>query len=75
MDLRVEHFHCFSEHGQGGHYHFDTTPNEVEYRGYFMLADYVYRVDQPPQTNNHHTIVPKLLSEEVGLPCTHNLPT
>ena len=50
MDLRVEHFHCFSEHGQGGHYHFDTTPNEVEYRGYFMLADYVYRVDQPPQT-------------------------
>ncbi|CAG2187761.1 Ester hydrolase C11orf54,Ester hydrolase C11orf54 homolog [Mytilus edulis] len=50
MDLRVEHFHCYSEHGQGGHYHNDTTPNEVEYRGYFILADYVYRVDQPPQT-------------------------
>lgn len=50
MDLRVEHFHCYSEHGQGGHYHNDTTPNEVEYRGYFMLANYVYRVDQPPQT-------------------------
>lgn len=50
MDLRVEHFHCFSDHGQGGHYHYDTTPNEVEYRGYFMLADYVYRIDQPTNT-------------------------
>ncbi|OWF48632.1 ester hydrolase C11orf54 homolog [Mizuhopecten yessoensis] len=48
MDLRVEHFHCFSEHGEGGHYHWDTTPEDVQYRGYFVLADYIYRVDQPP---------------------------
>lgn len=50
MDLRVEHFHCFSDHGEGGHYHWDTTPGEVQYRGYFVLADYIYRVDQPPET-------------------------
>lgn len=48
-DLRDEHFHCFSMHGQGGHYHYDTTPEEVEYRGYFVVADGIYRVDQPPQ--------------------------
>lgn len=29
LDLRVEHTHCFSEHGQGGHYHYDTTPDDV----------------------------------------------
>ena len=48
FDLRDEHFHCFSMHGQGGHYHWNTTPDEVEYRGYFVLADNVYRIDQPP---------------------------
>lgn len=29
LDLRVEHTHCFSEHNQGGHYHYDTTPQDV----------------------------------------------
>lgn len=48
-DLRDEHFHCFSMHGQGGHYHYDTTPEEVEYRGYFTVAESIYRVDQPPK--------------------------
>ena len=48
LDLRVEHFHCFSEHGQGGHYHYDTTPEEVAYRAYFDIAESLYRVDQPP---------------------------
>ncbi|XP_056010765.1 ester hydrolase C11orf54 homolog isoform X2 [Ostrea edulis] len=47
FDLRVEHFHCFSDHGQGGHYHYDVTPADVEYRGYFVLADSIYRIDQP----------------------------
>lgn len=49
-DLRVEHFHCFSDHGQGGHYHFDVTPKDVEYRGYFVLAESIYRIDQPVKT-------------------------
>ncbi|XP_050408398.1 ester hydrolase C11orf54 homolog isoform X1 [Patella vulgata] len=47
LDLRLEHFHCFSDHGQGGHYHYDTTPDTVSYRGYFTIPDAVYRLDQP----------------------------
>jgi Domain of Unknown Function (DUF1907) len=49
-DLRMEHTHCFSADGKrdGGHYHFDTTPEEVEYEAYFNTAKVVYRVDQPP---------------------------
>ena len=31
LDLRIEHFHCFSDHNQGGHYHYDTTPQDVRY--------------------------------------------
>lgn len=52
LDLRLQHFHSFSHHGEGGHYHIDTEPDTVEYLGYFSLAEYVYRVDQPAET--HH---------------------
>ncbi len=51
LDLRVEHTHCFSDHGEGGHYHMDTSPETVEYHGYYTLAESVYRVDQPPITH------------------------
>ncbi|KAF6026057.1 C11orf54 [Bugula neritina] len=51
LDLRVEHFHCFTNRGVGGHYHYDTTPDEVAYRGYFGIADTLYRIDQPPVTS------------------------
>lgn len=51
LDMRIEHFHCFSEHGDGGHYHYDVTPDEVEYRGYFTLPEYVYRIDKPKVTH------------------------
>jgi len=47
LELRMEHTHCFSTHGQGGHYHYDVTPNEVEYRGYFVAAEKLYRIDRP----------------------------
>ncbi|XP_069767521.1 ester hydrolase C11orf54 homolog isoform X1 [Narcine bancroftii] len=47
FDLRVEHTHCFSHHGEGGHFHYDTTPDTVEYLGYFLPADYIYRIDRP----------------------------
>ncbi|GBO21390.1 Ester hydrolase C11orf54, partial [Araneus ventricosus] len=47
LNMRVEHTHCFSDHGVGGHYHEDTTPEEVEYEGYFNLAETLYRIDQP----------------------------
>ena len=47
VDLRVQHFHSFSNHGEGGHYHIDTTPETIEYLGYFNLGATLYRVDQP----------------------------
>ncbi|CAN8016073.1 hypothetical protein HPB47_017505 [Ixodes persulcatus] len=50
-DLRIEHTHCFSDHKQGGHYHYDTTPDEVEYLGYFNVAEWLYRIDAPASTH------------------------
>ncbi|KZC06360.1 PREDICTED: ester hydrolase C11orf54 homolog [Dufourea novaeangliae] len=47
VDLRVQHFHSFSHHGEGGHYHIDTTPETIEYLGYFNLGSVLYRIDQP----------------------------
>ncbi|XP_075051102.1 ester hydrolase C11orf54 homolog [Mixophyes fleayi] len=51
LDLRLEHTHCFSHHGEGGHYHNDTTPDSVHYLGYFHPAEYLYRIDKPPVTH------------------------
>ncbi|XP_077275221.1 ester hydrolase C11orf54 homolog [Temnothorax americanus] len=49
LDLRVQHFHSsFEESRLGGHYHIDTTPDTIEYEGYFNVAATLYRVDQPP---------------------------
>jgi hypothetical protein len=47
LDLRMEHTHCFSHHGDGGHYHFDTTPEDVEYEAYLNVAEFLYRIDRP----------------------------
>jgi hypothetical protein len=47
LDLRMEHTHCFSNHGDGGHYHFDTTPEDVEYEAYLSPAELLYRIDRP----------------------------
>jgi hypothetical protein len=47
LDLRMEHTHCFSDHNQGGHYHYDVTPDEVEYEAYFNVAEVLYRIDRP----------------------------
>lgn len=51
LDLRVEHTHCFSHHGEGGHYYIDTTPDSVEYLGYFLPAEFLYRIDRPEDTH------------------------
>lgn len=49
LDLRVQHFHSAShENKVGGHYHIDTTPDTIEYEGYFNVAATLYRIDQPP---------------------------
>ncbi|KAK2502335.1 hypothetical protein MC885_001967 [Smutsia gigantea] len=49
---RDPHTHCFSHHGEGGHYHYDTTPDTVEYVGYFLPAEFLYRIDQPIETHS-----------------------
>ncbi|XP_018574995.1 ester hydrolase C11orf54 homolog isoform X2 [Anoplophora glabripennis] len=51
LDLRVQHFHSFSHHGEAGHYHYDTTPETVEYLGYFITGDEIYRIDKPVATH------------------------
>merc|ERR1712126_702991 len=51
LDLRVEHSHGWGGEGAGGHYHYDTTPEEVEYLGYYNLAEFCYRVDRPVNTH------------------------
>ena len=43
--FRLEHSHFFSDHGQAGHYHFDITPKEVHYHGYFIVCDEAIIVD------------------------------
>lgn len=44
--LRFQHFHCFSKHNHGGHYHEDTTPDIVEYEGYFNVAERIILIDK-----------------------------
>jgi len=51
-DLRIEHTHFFSLNGKdGGHYHYDTTPEEIEYEGYYNIAIDLYRIGraEPPK--------------------------
>ncbi|XP_071944149.1 ester hydrolase C11orf54-like [Antedon mediterranea] len=52
LDLRLEHAHGFGHHGEGGHYHYDVTPDEVVYKAYYQVAEYIYRVDAPKETHN-----------------------
>ncbi|XP_042909655.1 ester hydrolase C11orf54 homolog isoform X1 [Parasteatoda tepidariorum] len=47
LNLRVEHTHCFSDHNEGGHYHYDITPDSVEYEGYFNVCHELFRIDRP----------------------------
>lgn len=57
FDLRrLEHFHMTSSHGQGGHYHYDTTPDTVEYEGYFVVAERIVRIDRSSAFANHPTV-------------------
>ena len=46
LNLRIEHTHCFSDHG-GGHYHCDTTPEDIQYEAWFNIAEVLYRIDRP----------------------------
>ncbi|XP_017063454.1 ester hydrolase C11orf54 homolog [Drosophila eugracilis] len=51
LDLRLQHFHSFSFENWGGHYHYDTTPDKVEYEAYLNVAERVVRVDRPRVTD------------------------
>lgn len=46
-DLRMEHTHCYNldTEDEAGHYHYDVSPDTIEYEGYFNLAERVYRLD------------------------------
>lgn len=47
LNLHPEHTHCFSERGEGGHFHHDSTPADAEYEAYFNTAKVIYRIDGP----------------------------
>jgi len=53
LDLRVEHSHGWSLNGksEGGHYHYDLSPETVEYQGYYAVADKLLRIDRPKTTH------------------------
>jgi len=54
-ELRIEHTHFFSLNGKdGGHYHYDITPEEIEYEGYYNVASDLYRIGRAlaPQTKS-----------------------
>ncbi|CAL1676169.1 unnamed protein product [Lasius platythorax] len=48
-DITTEHFHTFTYNGvrAGGHFINDSTPDDIEYEGYFNLAVRLFRVDAP----------------------------
>ena len=39
------HFHSYKGTQDAGHYHFDVTPDEIEYECYFNTADEVHRIN------------------------------
>jgi len=46
LNLRLEHTHFWSLDGsQGGHYHTDIHPDNVQYEAFLTPAQWVYRVD------------------------------
>jgi len=47
LGFRLEHTHFYSDHGDCGHYHIDTTPTQVEYDAYFVICKTAFRVNPP----------------------------
>lgn len=44
--MRLQHFHVNTDHGQGGHYHYDTEPDTIKYTAYLSVAKYLTKIDQ-----------------------------
>lgn len=51
LDLRLTHFHSFSQSNWAGHYHYDTTPDTVQYEAYFNVGTRIVRIDRPINTH------------------------
>jgi hypothetical protein len=50
LDLRIEHSHGWSINPakkEGGHYHHDLEAENVDYLGYYTIAEKLWRVDRP----------------------------
>ncbi len=41
----IADFHSYKGTQDAGHYHFDVTPDEIEYECYFNTAEEVHRVN------------------------------
>jgi hypothetical protein len=45
MNLRLEHTHFFLNHGDAGHYHYDTTLEEIKYKAFLVPAEHLFRIE------------------------------
>lgn len=65
--LRLQHFHSFSKHNHGGHYHYDTTPETVEYEGYFNVVERIIIVDKNSAFTTRFSLLVMCLSALVSV--------
>merc|ERR1719191_2097703 len=57
LGMRLTHTHGHSSVRDGipkiaGHYHYDLSPDDIEYEGFFGVAEAIVRVDQVSQSPN-----------------------
>ncbi|XP_015378904.1 PREDICTED: ester hydrolase C11orf54 homolog [Diuraphis noxia] len=45
LNLRLQHFHLYTDRNEGGHYHNDTEPNTIKYTGYFGVSKQFIKID------------------------------
>merc|ERR1719161_1130597 len=56
-----------------GHYHYDLSPDDIEYEGFFGVAESIVRVDQVTQEPNWHKKI-DFRTNTVSLPGTPEPP-
>lgn len=45
LNLRLQHFHLYTDRDQGGHYYNDTEPKTIKYTGYFSVSKQFTKID------------------------------
>ncbi|KAL5235266.1 hypothetical protein ACI65C_002676 [Semiaphis heraclei] len=45
LNLRLQHFHLYTDRNDGGHYHDDTEPKTIKYTGYFNVSKQFIKID------------------------------